>query len=232
MEFFEHFASTNTTKIGKNLELDVKKLEFGYMKKLFPNTDIDILEIGPGKGMLAELFLHDGYSNYDVIEPNKNMREILKKKKVRKAYNAMVPPINVSSKYDLIIASDIFEHLNDTKDATLFMEGVYNVLKKNGCIVIISPDILDWKMDFWNCDYTHSNPTSIRRTYQMFQNIGLKVEDYKLYYSKFSGLFGWLISRIIKIVTTFVKGKTTSSKLYKIRLAFSRRFWIVGRRTE
>lgn len=231
MSYFDHFAQQDITIFGAALSAKENKNSFNYIIKhlSFKQKDIDILEIGPGRGNLAVLFMDKGYLNYDVVEPNDTMRDDLKKKGVRCAKNYLIPGLDEADQsYDLIILFDVFEHLHNTPEAQLFISEVHRVLKENGYIVIACPDLRDWGFDFWNCDYTHSNPTSVRRVSELLLNADMVTTSWKYTYSCFEGIFGYIVSRLVKLLTTFVNGESIHSKLYKLRLTFLRQFIIIG----
>jgi hypothetical protein len=48
-------------------------------------------------------------------------------------------------------------------------------LEQRGLLVVCGPDITVMKEDFFDCDYTHVFPTSVRRLGQMFHDAGLEV---------------------------------------------------------
>jgi len=95
--------------------------------------------------------------------------------------------------------------------------------------VVVSPDYLDWGGDFFNCDFSHSNITSLRRTMQLFYNNNIATIYYNYFYSCFEGIVGKLLNVTVKMITSFTNGNSLDSKLYKFRLTFLRRFIIVGR---
>lgn len=232
-EFFDHFAESKPTAIGERFHEKKVKAEFEYIRSFIQSTSLDILEIGPGKGDLAQLFFDAGYKQFDIVEPNSSMREKLQKMGARSAKSYYIPRLEEEDgSYDAIIVSDVFEHLNDTKEAMLFISEVKRVLRPNGKIFILSPDLMNWKIDFWNCDYSHSNPTSVRRSIQMFYNEDLEVVDYVYTYSFLRGFIGLIVNKIVRGATFFVMGNSMDSKLYKLRLMFSRRFLIVGKKPE
>ena len=231
MSYFNHFAKSKPTKIGDLLHSKEITNEFSIINNFISDKNIEILEVGPGKGDLAKMFLKSGYKNYDIVEPNKIMRDDLTKAGIRKSENYLVPPFKEKDNfYDLVIASDIFEHLNDSKESQLFISEIKRILKKEGLVFILSPDYLDWKEDFFNCDFSHSNPTTLRRTKQLFYNNQIK-PIYETYsYSCFNGLLGCFLNKFIKAITFFQKGNFADSKIYKLKLTFLRRFIIIGKR--
>lgn len=231
MGYFDHFAKSKSTRFGQMLEDYIKEKEFKIIIRFISNPKIDILEIGPGKGVLAKKFIEMGYQNYDIVEPNILMRDNLAESGFRKIQNYEIPELQErDGSYDMIICCDVFEHLNDTKEAKFFISEVHRVLRKKGLIVIASPDYLDWKNDFFNCDFSHSNITSVRRTIQLFYNDNIITIYHNYFYSCFEGYLGKLLNVIVKMVTFVAKGNSLDSKLYKLRLTFLGRFIIVGQK--
>jgi hypothetical protein len=102
------------------------------------------------------------------------------------------------------------------------------VLRKGGILFILSPDVMDWKEDFYNCDFSHSNPTTVRRTHQIFMNEQLTTAGFQYAYSGFQGAIGYGLSRVVKILTSRARSEDLNYKLYKLRLTFLRRFMIIG----
>jgi SAM-dependent methyltransferase len=232
MAYFDHFAKSRSTKIGNFFsQLLIRKEHKLILNYLGANKNIQILEIGPGKGSLAKLFIAGGYKNYDIVEPNSLMRKKLQNFGIRKAKNYLIPKLKEkSASYDAIICCDVFEHLNNGQDAQLFISEAQRVLKRAGIITILSPDYLDWGRDFYNCDFSHNHPTTVRRTTQLFSNYGIECLCYKYTYSFLSGFWGELVHLLIKGFLFYVKGNNINSKVYKLKLNFLRRFIIVGKK--
>ncbi|MCZ7403147.1 MAG: class I SAM-dependent methyltransferase [Candidatus Methanoperedens sp.] len=232
MGYFDHFAKSKSTRFGQILDDYTIEKEFRIITRFMYNPEVEILEIGPGKGGLAKKFIEMGYQNYDVVELNVLMRNNIARV-VRKTKNYEIPELKEKdNSYDAIICCDVFEHLNDTKEAKLFISEVHRVLRNEGLIIIVSPDYLDWKRDFFNCDFSHSNITSVRRTIQLFYNNNIATIYYNYFYSYFEGIVGKILNATVKIITFFIKGNSLDSKLYKLRLTFLRRFIIVGRKLQ
>lgn len=40
-------------------------------------------------------------------------------------------------------------------------------------MVVVGPDALSWKKEFWNVDWSHGYPTTIRNVSQLFNDVGL-----------------------------------------------------------
>lgn len=233
MAYFDHYANTKKTKLGGWLVVKSKEFDFKYIEKYFGDKDGEILEIGAGYGETASMFLKNNYKNYDVVEPNAIMRDKLVKMGVRRAKDYYIPVLQeTDSSYDLIIVSNVFEHLNDRNEAEQFIKDVYRVLKKSGIIFIQSPDFYDCGKDFFNVDYSHNYVTTVRRTMQIFLNYNLKTINYKYKYSCFTGCGGLLLSKLVKMLTFFAKGNGFDAKFYKLRFTFIRCFNIVAQKID
>lgn len=230
MAYFDHFAKAGSTRIGDYFSNLLAQKEYKIiLKHIPPDKKIQILEIGPGRGSLAKIFIRNGYKNFDIVEPNKSMRLALKFYGVRKAKNYLIPILKEKkSSYNVIICCNVFEHLSGEDGAQVFISEVQRVLKKHGNIVILSPDYLDWGKDFFNCDFSHNNPTTVRRTTQLFSNYGINCRYYRYFYYFLDSYVGWIFNIIIKIILFDSKGNSLNSKIYKLKLNFLRRFIIIG----
>jgi SAM-dependent methyltransferase len=233
MTYFDHFASASSTVLGRWITKRTVQREFQLIRPFLNNSSIAILEIGPGIGDLAEAFRAAGFGNYTVVEPSPSMRAAM----IRKGFNAsrdyLIPKLEEEdAAFDLIILCDVFEHLNDTRDAQMFLSEAQRVLKPNGALCFLLPDFLHWQSDFFNADYTHSNISTVRRLMQLFFNHGFAVKRW-LYLSAF--VTGWratLLSWLIRCALKFAKGNGMNCRLYKLKLTFLRRFLIIGAKVD
>lgn len=232
MAYFDHFAGGTSTGLGDWLEARAIEHQFRFLDGyLAHRTGAQILEIGPGRGEFAARLMKGGYRNYDVVEPNATLRERLLALGVRAAKSYLVPELQeADASYDAIVLCDVFEHLNDTREAQRFIAEAHRVLRPGGTLFILSPDLMDWKEDFYNCDFSHSNPTTVRRTNELFVNQQFADMRYAYSYSGFQGIGGWALSRTIKASTFWARGEDIGFKPYKLRLTFLRRFLIAGRK--
>jgi SAM-dependent methyltransferase len=232
MAYFDHFATGRSTGIGDWLNAHAIEQQFRFLSAHLPvDRKPEILEIGPGRGEFAARLMEGGYTNYDVVEPNATLRATLASLRIRHSKSYLIPDLlEADESYDAIIVCDVLEHLNDTRDARRFVSEARRVLRVGGILFILSPDLMDWKEDFYNCDFSHSNPTTVRRTHEMFLNEKLATAAFAYSYSGFRGSVGFLLSRIVKLFTIWAPGEDLDFKLYKLRLTFLRRFMIIGRK--
>lgn len=242
MAFYDHFAKGKATGLGSLIEFKTKEKEFNNIAK-YLNKDSEILEIGAGQGILANIFTQNGFNNYDVVEPNDIMRNnMINGISIRVAKNYFIPNLQEQdASYDCIVLTHVFEHLNDCNEAKKFISEVRRVLKSEGLIFIVCPDYLDFGKDFYHVDFSHNYITTVRRVMELFLGENLETVTYKYTYACFGGLFGYLISRFVKLATFWARGNCLEPchsmsayidiKAYKLRLTFSRNFSIVGRKT-
>lgn len=110
------------------------------IKDINDNKEIEILDLGCGRGWLTNKLSY--YGKVLGIDPMKSV--------INHAKN-MFPSIcficgtsktiidNGSiGKYDLIVSSEVIEHITDTKKE-LFIEDIYKLLKVNGYFIITTP---------------------------------------------------------------------------------------------
>jgi SAM-dependent methyltransferase len=232
MAYFDHFATGTSTGIGDWLTAHAIEQQFRFLSAhLSVERKPEILEIGPGHGEFAARLMAGGFANYDVVEPNDTLRAKAESLGVRRAKSYFVPELREpDASYDAIIVCDVFEHMNNTQEAQRFVAEAKRVLRHGGILLILSPDLMDWKEDFYNCDFSHSNPTTVRRTHEMFVNERLATVAYAYSYSGFRGPVGFLMNRLVKFVTFWASGEDLDFKPYKLRLTFLRRFMIIGRK--
>jgi SAM-dependent methyltransferase len=230
--FYDHFAKQSITPIGNWITQRAGRRQLTLIQPFLPGTGCAILEIGPGLGVLAELFMQKGYCNYTAVEPNVTMRAHLVERGIRsKSYR--IPLIDEEDHtYDLIILSHVFEHLDGTSEARIFMREAQRVLQPGGHLCIISPDYLHLREDFFNVDYTHSNITTLRRTIQLFRDNGFRVVKSAYLSGFFGGPLATVVSYLFRLGLFFCEGNRLDAKLYKLKTTFLRSFLVIGEKQK
>ncbi len=104
----------------------------------------------------------------------------------------------------------------------------WRVLQPGGILSIASPDYLHWKEDFYNCDYSHNNVTTVRRTLQLLHNSGFQVLKHVYLSGFFTGRPATLASYLVRWRLLFANSNRLDRKLYKLKLDFLRRFIVIG----
>jgi SAM-dependent methyltransferase len=228
MNYFDHFAHFPGTNIGKWIKYKSRYRVFKYIEPFLSCKNLRILEIGGGMGELAIIFREANFHNYIIVEPNSIMRRQLNNYGfITRDY--LIPTILEKDKsFDAIILVDVFEHLNDAREATQFIVEAKRVLKPGGVLCIMSPDFLHWKDEFFNGDYTHSNITSVRRLIQLFYNYGFHPEKYVYISGFFVGKAATFASYLTRFLLFFVHGNSLNDRLYRFKLTHFRQFLIIG----
>lgn len=191
-----------------------------------------ILEIGPGRGDLADLFLAEGIE-YHAVEANHRLAAALEQRgaRVRRALAPPLPPFE--EKFDLVLMVNVMEHMSSMEQALEIAQQVRDVLKPGGRFLIHSPDYLSWRQHFFNCDFSHNYVTTRRRLTQLLINAGYD----GISSAYLSGPFqGWGAVLLAAFASHMPFGGLAAlfpdsgwvAKLYKLQLTFSRRVVIVG----
>ena len=103
-------------------------------KFVFKNNKLKILDFGAGSG--ANTIALSRYGEVYVYEKNKNALQLLKKRFEKISNIFVLETINENIFFDLIIASDVIEHIKNDDEVIEFFS---KVLKNDGNILITVP---------------------------------------------------------------------------------------------
>lgn len=232
--FFDHFSKDDKpTAMGVRL---VKALATRIFRFLEPGPGTSVLEIGPGRGDFADICLARGI-DYFAVEANHQMAESLKSRGAG-VILARVPPLpELDKRFDAAVMINVMEHMNSMADALQITQQIRKVLKPGGKFVICSPDYLNWRRNFFNCDFSHSYVTTRRRLKQLLINGGFgNIRSCHLC-GHVSGPLCWLLTPIIGrlpfgLLNAMFQDSKLFYKLYKGQLTFSRKVLILGQKSE
>ncbi len=145
-----------------------------------------LLEVGIGFGYFCKICNSKGVHNYTGVEMNENLTNEL----VGQGYNVIcstIPPFpDIENKVDIIWMSHILEHASDYMHARAMLQSAYEKLNSGGHIVIICPDILSWKNYFYDMDWSHGFPTSLKRVNQILNDVGFNIKLSKHHVASFT----------------------------------------------
>jgi SAM-dependent methyltransferase len=231
--FYNHFQQDKPTGAGNWISK-------AFAGKIFKYAGIEtghsVLETGPGRGVFADVCLKVG-AEYYAVEPNRQMAESLEQRGA-KVVCAMVPPLpEMDRQFDFAVMINVLEHMNSMKDALQITQQISKILKPKGKFVICSPDYLNYRHNFFNCDFSHSYVTTRRRLKQLLISGGFDNIRSCYLSGPISGITGMFISAIISHMPFgFLNGIFPESKifhkLYKMQLTLSRKVLILGEKQD
>jgi SAM-dependent methyltransferase len=132
------------------------------------------LEIGPGHGQFAACVKQKLF-DYRFVD----MSESVVKSMSSLGHDGYLGNLNELpesfGKFDVIWISHVLEHCATWLDAREMLVEAKARLNENGIVIVISPDILSSRAEFWSSDFSHGYPTSIRNVAQMMSDVGLSV---------------------------------------------------------
>jgi len=110
-----------------------KKIVQNILKKNIKKKKIKILDFGCGVGINLEML--SKFGDLTAYDDNKIVLKFIRKKFLNRKIR-FTNTINDKKKYDLIVAMDVIEHINDDKK---IVEKLNRKLLKNGKILITVP---------------------------------------------------------------------------------------------
>ena len=232
--FFDHFSKGDKpTKLGMRLVkiMSRKVLDF---TRLDPGSSV--LEIGPGRGVLADLCLEKGIEYY-AVEPNEKLAASLEQRGVT-VVRAIVPPMpDFDRNFDAVIMINVMEHMNSMQEALQISRQIRDILKPGGKLVISSPDYLNWRLHFFNCDFSHNYVTSRRRLRQLLLDTGYENIESCYLSGPLSGLLCFLVAAFVSrlpfgLLNAIFPDNRIIYKLYKIQLTLLKKVLIIGEKPD
>lgn len=228
--FFDHFAKDQPTKFGMAMVRSASKHVFNFAEAQNANS---ILEIGPGRGVFADLCLDRGIE-YWAIEPNQKMADDLERRGAI-VLRALVPPLPeaVNRNFDLIIMSSVLEHMDTMSMALTLAKQVHQILNPNGKFVIYCPDYMNWKHHFFLIDFSHNYVTTWRRVEGLLISAGFNNIRGTYTSGPFSGTVPLLTSCLARflpfgLLNVLLPKNKVLKKLYKLQVTFLRRVLMFG----
>jgi ubiquinone/menaquinone biosynthesis C-methylase UbiE len=231
--FYDHFAQSKPTTIGD-------KLVNYIFRKLFNRLNIKksdrVLEIGPGRGVFADICLENGVE-YWAIEPNEKMAESLEKRGV-KIIRSTVPPIPaLPVKFNAVVMIHVLEHMDTMTAALDTARGINGLLENGGKFLICSPDFLGIGKYFFLGDFSHNYVTSYRRLHQLLISAGFKKISGYYTSGPFTGLPGFIISFLARCLPfvwlgSLIPDNKIILKAYEAQITFLRNIVVIAEKED
>ena len=149
---------------GKLLKLAIRDLQ---------QTPRSVLEIGPGHGYFAEHCRDSGFT-YDFCDTSPAVFSKMNELGFQGQLGMIQDVAPNLGRFDMIWMSHVLEHSLSWLAAREMVATCRDLLNDNGVIVVVGPDALSWRREFWNVDWSHGYPTTVRNVCQLFSDVGLK----------------------------------------------------------
>lgn len=165
-----------------------------------------ILDIGCASGETIVFLKKNGFSNIYGIDKSINAIKTCKRKGIKNLFLMDATNIKLNHKFDLIIASDVLEHIKNNNDALISW---HNIIKKDGKLILFVPafSFLWSKRDKINQHYLRY---SKEKLFNDLENNGFEVK--RISYWNFISLFPLILMIFLcKLITLINK------KEYKIK---------------
>ncbi|MEI0562492.1 class I SAM-dependent methyltransferase [Brachyspira pulli] len=203
------YSSSFTSGAGGLSDLDkIRYNDIIDRIEKFINKDTSIVDIGCAKGGLLRTFQDRGYTNLYGIEASHNAIENLRQYNIDGKDSSIFDLTNINKKFDVVILSQVLEHIYDLKKVKYILE---NVLNDNGILYIDIPDgtsyIKNKLAAYYYFDLEHINHFSLITLEYLFDNLKL-VEKNSFCFNNVSSIKSYIIYGIFKKGTKSVINKT------------------------
>ena len=165
--FLNYLYKSSISKSFKN-HFDLASKKYISMFSLSKKKSV-ILDVGSNDGIALVPYKNKGFKNLIGIEPSKNLANITKKLQIKTFNSFLNDKISKAlfGKCDLILASNVFAHVNNIKRMT---KNILDCLKFNGVLVIEVQYLVSMLRDgsFDNIYHEHVNYWSVRSLSNFF----------------------------------------------------------------
>ena len=189
---------------GEQSKQKILQFEKNY-SQIFPdNKDIQILDIGPGKGEMLSYLAKNGYLNIEAVDISESVVNFIRKLNFNCTLATDLTGFleTKQKKYSVITMCDVVEHI--PKDDILpIISSVYNSLEEGGIFIVQVPNMQSIVANiFMYDDFTHEAGYTERSLTQMLRMCGFS--SIHCYGFEFLGLgFKAKIHRFIRSILWF-----------------------------
>ena len=160
---------------------------------------LNILEVGAGHGQFAQAAVLAGH-NYFFVDLSESVFNLMVAKGYKGELGELSALARSSQKYDVIWISHVLEHNKNWVEARQMLADARSCLSSEGKVVIVSPDLLSCKMEFWNSDFSHGFPTTLRNVTQLGSDVGMRIIASKYHrggrFNRLARLLPLLLSKV------------------------------------
>lgn len=140
--------------------------------------DTQLLEVGCGLGNTGVAAKAMGFRAYTAVEPNAVLAQVARERVapgqvIEARLPELTPALRNSS--DVAFAVHVIEHATSGYEAREWVSGLADTVKVDGYVLVVSPDVRDFKSSFWDVDWSHAFPTTTNNLSQIMTDLDLKV---------------------------------------------------------
>jgi len=233
--FYDSWKYKKRTSLGKAMVDRFNRNLVRLIRRTAPAAK-DYCEIGPGNGVflrqLAGLNI-----NYVCFEPNRTMAIALKEisPKIR-IIPKMVPPVGLPAEsVDIVYLGHVIEHFRDHFEVHHVLSDCRRILRKNGLIVLLFPDYIGYREDFFDIDYSHSYVTTVSRVRHLLEDAGFGAPAVRIFNAHLSGLPRVLLSPFILVSSLFfglLYGIFRKEIFLKGKITFGRNVVMIAKKND
>ena len=136
---------------------------------------LSVLEVGTGWGYFARACREKGVA-YSGLEMNADQAAALRAEGLDVVAGS-IPPFPEGKPAQVLYLSHVLEHASGFPQAKEMLNACHARLDPGGHVVIVCPDLLSWKEEFWGADWSHGFPTTLRRLEQIVAEAGFVLRD-------------------------------------------------------
>lgn len=238
--YYDSYFNAKPTSLGHMMNIQVNKiLSKKIMNYISSKDEIKICEVGYGRGLFADVMRANCKNkiNYYAIEPN-HFLAMQGRAKGDYIVETKVPPFPADegwSNFDIVIFSHVMEHFQDYETVLKVLEDTGNRLSPDGIVIVFFPDYLDYKEDFFSCDYSHAFILTLRRMQQLFNDTHFNVIEKGTLRACFPFPFSSFIypfHLLIKCVSGILWNLTSKELFFKMKITFARNIFVIAKKVK
>ncbi len=149
---------------------------FLRVTKANPQT-LDLLEIGCGRGYIGLASKALNFRSFTGIEPNHRLAQYCRELLNATIHEELLPHLHslANDSFDVVMSAHVLEHAMNPMEAREWCEEMNRVVRPGGYVLVVCPDVIDYKNYFWDTDWSHGYPPTPKRVSQIYDDIGLEV---------------------------------------------------------
>jgi SAM-dependent methyltransferase len=140
--------------------------------------DTHLLEVGCGLGNTGVAAREMGFRAYTAVEPNPVLAQAARERVAPdRVIEARLPELtpDLLNSSDVALAVHVIEHATSGYEAREWVSGLADTVKVDGYLLVVSPDVRDFKSSFWDIDWSHAFPTTTNNLSQIMTDLDLTV---------------------------------------------------------